>query len=134
MPAGHIKLGRAGEDAAVAYLKAEGYRIVERNWTGKQFELDIIARKDEALVFVEVKTRKADSLASPEDGLTLSKERSLVRGAALYLSRNNLWHMPCRFDLCAVYQLEDGSLHVTHIPNAFDHTQALGLPDGWQPW
>lgn len=134
MSAGHIDLGRAGEDAAAAYLKADGYRILERNWTAKQFEIDIIASRDGTLVFVEVKTRKADSLASPEDALTASKERALVRGAALYLSKKGKWEMPCRFDLCAVTVQDDGSLHVLHIPNVFDHTQALGLPDGWQPW
>jgi len=100
----------------------------------KSLELDIVAEKDGDIVFVEVKTRKAGSLATPEDALTLSKQRALVRAASLYLSSRGLWARNCRFDLCAVQPDGNGELAVVHIENAFDHTQALGAPDSWQPW
>ena len=63
----HNDLGKAGENAAVAYLEQKGYLIRDRNWRKGHFELDIVAAKDNELIVVEVKTRSNTLFAEPED-------------------------------------------------------------------
>ena len=60
-------IGREGEAQAAAYLKQQGYTIVGQNFTCRYGEIDVIARKDPYIVFVEVKTRKNEEFASPRD-------------------------------------------------------------------
>ena len=131
----HLDVGKRGEAAAAERLQADGYRILDRNWRSRQLELDLVAEKDGVLVFVEVKTRAADALATPEDALGTVKQNRLVRAAALYLSEHGRWDAPCRFDLMAVSVHPDGRLDLTHVEDAFDHTASLGSPNQpWQPW
>lgn len=119
--------GDRGEDAAARYLESRGLRVVERNWRHRQWELDLICRDRDTVVFVEVKTRRAGGLGSPADGLTRAKRARLVRAAGAYLTQHGLWDAPCRFDLAGVTDTGD-SLDVEHIENAFD---AEGLGPGW---
>ncbi|NDV19702.1 YraN family protein [Pseudodesulfovibrio sp. JC047] len=113
------RIGSLGERAAARYLETKGYRVLERNWRYRQWELDLICRDRETVVFVEVKTRKAHSMSSPADGLTPAKQRRLVKAASHYLTQKDLWDAPCRFDLAAV--TENGtSMDVDHCENAFD--------------
>ena len=60
----HNALGKAGEDAAAAYLERNGYEIRDRNWRKNHLELDIVATKDNELIIVEVKTRSNTELSS----------------------------------------------------------------------
>ena len=62
----HNDLGKAGENAAVAYLEQKGYLIRNRNWRKGHFELDIVAAKDNELIVIEVKTRSNTLFAEPE--------------------------------------------------------------------
>jgi len=119
--------GDLGEDAAARYLESRGLRVIERNWRHRQWELDLICRDGDTLVFVEVKTRAAGTMGSPADGLTRAKRARLVRAAGQYLTKNDLWDLPCRFDLAGVTDT-GASLDVEHIENAFD---AEGLGPGW---
>nr|WP_321259518.1 YraN family protein [uncultured Pseudodesulfovibrio sp.] len=113
------RTGNLGESAAARYLETKGFRVLERNWRYRQWELDLICRDRDTLVFVEVKTRKANSMASPADGLTRKKQARLVKAASHYLTQNNLWEDPCRFDLAAVVDT-GSSMDVEHCENAFD--------------
>lgn len=61
----HNDLGKAGENAAVAYLEQKGYLIRNRNWRKGHFELDIVAAKDNELIVIEVKTRSNTLFAEP---------------------------------------------------------------------
>jgi len=115
------KTGDLGEEAAARYLESRGIRVLERNWRHRQWELDLICRDGDTLVFVEVKTRKANSMATPADAMTRSKRMRLVKAASHYLSKNNLWDEPCRFDLASVTATGTG-MAVDHIENAFDAT------------
>ena len=63
----HNELGIKGEEAATAFLKDKGYRILERNWRMHRHEIDIVAEDDEYIVFVEVKTRTSREWGDPED-------------------------------------------------------------------
>lgn len=113
--------GDLGEDAAARYLEQRGFRVLERNWRFRQWELDLVCRDGDTLVFVEVKTRSANTMGTPADGLNRKKQARLVKAASQYLTKNDLWDEPCRFDLAAVVDTGK-SMDVEHMENAFDLT------------
>ncbi len=96
--------GKTGEDIAAAFLRAQGYRIRARNFRTKIGELDIICRKANAYIFVEVKTLKTGSEAySPELHFTEEKLRKMQRVALLYCKANRMSpETDMRFDLLCV--------------------------------
>jgi len=113
--------GDLGEDAAARHLESKGLRVLERNWRFHQWELDLICRDGDTIVFVEVKTRKENSMAAPADALTRKKQARLVKAASHYLTKKDLWDCPCRFDLAGVTATAT-SMDVEHTENAFDLT------------
>ena len=113
--------GDLGEDAAARYLETRGFKVLDRNWRFRQWELDLVCRDRDTIVFVEVKTRRAGSMASPADALTPKKQARLIKAASHYLTRNDLWDAPCRFDLAAVTDTGT-SMDVDLVENAFDLT------------
>lgn len=131
MPA-HLTLGRRGEEAAARHLARAGLTILERNWRWKQWELDMVCREGDTLVFVEVKTRGPGSLASPADGLDRRKQAKLGKAAAQYLSRHKLWDAPCRFDLVSVLA-GPHTEEIEHVRDAFAPPLGGGHA-AWQPW
>jgi putative endonuclease len=106
-------LGKAAEDRAAAYLAGLGYEIVERNFTCKMGELDIVARKDSVVVFVEVKSRAESRFGLAQEAVGGLKRRKLLKAAALYAQLRRL-DCPQRFDVIA-----DGPDGLTHIEDAF---------------
>lgn len=113
----HNELGKAGEDAAVAYLEKEGYVIRDRNWRKGHFELDIVAVKDNELVVVEVKTRCNTEFTQPEDAVDLPKIRRTVRAADTYIKFFQI-DVAVRFDIISVVG-ENGNFKIEHIKEAF---------------
>lgn len=112
-----IEIGNAGEQAAVDWLRSEGYLIRDRNWRWGHYEIDIVAERDFSLHFVEVKTRKADSLTAPEEAMTRRKVTFLSRAANQYIS---VFGLDCdaQIDLIAVDMMFDGTMQVRFIPDA----------------
>ena len=119
--------GDLGEDAAARYLESRGFRVLERNWRFRQWELDLICRDGDTVVFVEVKTRRAGSMATPADALDRKKRERLVKAASQYLTRHDLWDEPCRFDLAGVVDTGT-SMDVEYFENAFDLSD---IGEGW---
>lgn len=114
------KLGAWGESVAATYLEAHGYMIIERNWRSKVGELDLIGRKNAALAFVEVKTRRGRSHGTPEDAITARKTRKLLATVQSYLSENDCDEdLDFSIDVVAV-ELDSGGkvLRIEHIVNA----------------
>lgn len=114
--------GNIGENAAAAFLESRGYTILERNFTVRGGEIDIIAYKDGRLAFVEVKTRSPDALVSGERSVTKAKRNFIIRAAGIYYSRYRQAHgeAVCRFDVAAAV-LENGKItHVRYYVGAFD--------------
>lgn len=132
MPARHVTLGQQGEQVAADFLKRKGYKIIERNWRARKGELDIICRKGKTIIFAEVKTRTPGPMNRPHYGLTAAKQRHLATAAQEWLSANNAWEKPCRFDLVAVEISDSAKPAVEHIENAF--TVSANSGSGWQPW
>jgi putative endonuclease len=94
--------GAPGEDAAARHLKSMGYKILDRNWRFHQWELDLVCRHRDSVVFVEVKTRRAGAMGAPGEALTRKKQARLIKAASHYLTAHDLWDEPCRFDLASV--------------------------------
>ena len=104
------RLGRRGEEIAVAYLRRQGYRILARNWRCAAGELDIVAREGETLAFVEVRTRRGDRFGTPEESITPAKQAKLVELAQTYLQENGLSDENWRIDVVALEMDRRGRL------------------------
>lgn len=100
--ADRVQTGRGGEELAASYLRNLGYQIYFRNFRCRFGELDIVARRNRELVFVEVKTRSGDAFGSPGEAVDARKQRHLVQAGAFFLQRFGLQHMDVRFDVVEV--------------------------------
>lgn len=100
-PTEQQRLGRLGEDRALAHLSAQGLVLVERNFLCKGGEIDLIMRERAVLVFVEVRRRAAGGLVGAAASITAAKRRRLLNAAQYYLLRHPS-PPPCRFDLVAI--------------------------------
>lgn len=112
----HNQLGKKGEEIAVRYLKEKHYEILETNWQAHKFEIDIIALDKKEIVFVEVKTRSTNFFGTPEEAVTLSKQKHLIEGAHYYLEENEI-DLDARFDVISI--INSPQLKVEHIEEAF---------------
>jgi putative endonuclease len=117
-------LGQEGEQLAVDYLVKKGYRILERNYRYHRNEIDIIARHNRTLCFVEVKTRFSSSKGDPAEAVTLQKQHEIIKAARAYLALSHNGECDCRFDVVAirVQHLEEkqiSSFSIDHYPDAF---------------
>lgn len=134
MATGHLIQGRAGEDAAIRFLKELGFGILERNWRCRVGEVDVICLDRDTLVFVEVRTRGTSARTSPAQSVNRCKITKLTRAASFFLSQHGWWERPCRFDVVAVIHSAQG-YRLEHIPDAFSLPQTLGRGrNPWQPW
>ncbi|WP_294072118.1 YraN family protein [Proteiniphilum sp. UBA1028] len=115
--ADHNELGWKGEEAAANYLASKGHRIVERNWTFRGYEVDIISEDDGYIVFVEVKTRTSAEWGNPEDFIGKQRMRRMIHAAGLYLKMNCV-DKPARFDVVAVIWNKQ-HFELQHIEDAF---------------
>ncbi len=97
----HNELGKKGEDLALEYLVSKGYTILHQNWRYKQYELDIVAKKDGRLHFVEVKTRSTNQYGYPEDSVTKKKFRFLQKAADQYLQQHPGYQW-IRYDILSI--------------------------------
>ena len=92
--------GKSGEDAAVKFLRRHGYEIIERNYHGSRYEVDIIAREGGVLSFIEVKTRAPGKFLSGAEAVNHEKQRRIAQAAQHYLMTHPQEHSSvCRFDV-----------------------------------
>ena len=115
-------IGCLGEDAATKWYEENGYSIVARNWRyGKIGEIDIIAERNEVVVFSEVKYRKDRSFAAPSLAVNVKKQNRIRFLAGLYLERVTAFNDKfVRFDVAEVFPKDVGNgLGVNIIENAF---------------
>ncbi|MGE5602883.1 MAG: YraN family protein [Nitrososphaerales archaeon] len=113
-------LGRLGESLACEHLVRQGWTILGQNWRTRSGEIDIVARDGDWLVFVEVRTRRANRLGGdpylgrPDDSVTPRKQLQLARMAEAYLyaarSIGLSWKGPWRIDVVALELAEDGAV------------------------
>ena len=115
---GNIK-GNIGENYAEEYLKSRGYKILKRNYINRFGEIDIIAQKDEYIIFAEVKLRGKSSFVRAKEAVNKAKQRKIVMASVLYL-QNRPEEMQPRYDVIAIEVGENGKISLTHIKAAFD--------------
>lgn len=107
-------VGSHYEGLATAYLLEKGYEILESNFRCKFGEIDIIARDNEYIVFIEVKYRKTKQFGYPREAVTYQKIMHITRTAQYYLLTKVGYEKACRFD---VIEILDGT--ITHLEAAF---------------
>jgi putative endonuclease len=112
-----ITLGKKGEELVARSLQQAGFTILEKNYSIKQGEIDIIAIKGEVLAFVEVKLRR-NPLFSLSELIVPSKQRKIVTTALWYISKHNLHDLVYRFDV-ALVEGTDTEYKISYIENAF---------------
>ena len=113
------QLGTRGEAAARQYLEAKGYQVVEMNYRCRWGEIDIIARHEDTLVFVEVRSRRYLTYGTPQESLSRKKMERLIATAETY--RQSCCGLPeqWRIDLAAVRVGRRGQVaEITHLENA----------------
>lgn len=115
----NVELGRRGEDAAARFLYRRGYEIVERNWTCAAGEADIIARDEEWVVFVEVKTRSSCEKGFPSEAVDPEKRKRYENIAALFLKDYDVVDVPVRFDVVSIVLVAPDRAMIRHHINAF---------------
>ncbi len=99
----NIEIGRKGEEIATKYLKKRGYEILERNFKSKRWgEIDIVAIKDDVLVFVEVKARVGSKYGEPQEAVTPFKLRALKRTGQYYRIEHPNLPEALRIDVVAI--------------------------------
>ncbi|MEZ4801747.1 MAG: YraN family protein [Gelidibacter sp.] len=115
----HNDLGKIGEQLAVELLEAKGYDILARNYLFQKAEIDIIAKHDNMLVCVEVKTRNSEFFGDPQEFVTKAKIKNLVKAMDAFVQEND-FDLESRFDIIAV--LKNKKIEqLTHYENAFYH-------------
>ena len=113
----HNELGKLGEHLAIAYLQKQGFTILKHNYYYQRAEVDIIARHNNTLVVVEVKTRNSSFFGDPQNFVTRNKIQLLVKAAQQFLQENNL-NLEVRFDIIAIIK-NSKQEELVHIPDAF---------------
>ena len=117
----HLLLGDRGERAAVRFLKSQGFRIVATQYRNRFGEVDIIARDDRQIVFVEVKTRKSTDAGQPHEAVDIRKQRKLTKTALCWLKQNKRLEQGARFDVVSIVWAEDfDQPEIRHFRNAFE--------------
>ena len=113
----NIDLGKRGEDAAAAFLERRGFEILERNFTCEAGEADIIALDDEALHFIEVKTRTSVAKGFPEEAVTKKKRQRYERIAELYLRTYDQEDTPITFDIVSLLVIGEDRAFIKLVRN-----------------
>lgn len=112
------QLGEQGETLATTYLQHKGYNILDRNWNCRYGEIDIVAKDGEMLVFVEVKTRHAQTTEGAFASITPTKQKRLTAAAQLYLSQSEQEDEDWRVDVVAIALPHTGKPIIEHVEDA----------------
>lgn len=111
------ELGTRGEDMAAQHFSDNGYQILERNWVFGNDEIDIIARKDNTIIFAEIKTRASSFYGRPEEFVKKQKQNFIIRAANVYIEQFNI-DEEVRFDVIGIIISPRGK-EINHVEDAF---------------
>lgn len=112
-------LGRAAEEAAARHLEGRGLEVIARNVRLCGAEIDIVARDDDTIVFVEVRSRSHRGHGGPLETVGPNKQARIARAASAFLARAGLSSSPARFDVVGV-DWRDGEPALEHVRHAFE--------------
>lgn len=111
------QLGQVGEELAAKHLINSGYEILEKNYSWKKGELDLICEKDELLVIVEVKTRQTAIFGQPYEAVSRKKQLQIIKVANTFITQRNI-DLEVRFDVVSIV-INSHRKSIEHIENAF---------------
>ena len=119
------RLGDLGEKFAAKYLKKQGYKILEKNFVAEGCEIDIIAKRKDIVIFVEVKARnyKENEIISPSSAVTPDKQKKIIKAAKCYAAfsaRDKI----LRLDVIEIIFGGKKPKEINHIENAFNYNTA----------
>lgn len=109
----HI-LGKIGEKIAVKYLQKQNYKIITTNFYTRKGEIDIIAKQNKEIIFIEVKTRTSEEFGKPAEAVTYYKEKHMYQAAKYYIYKTNQESEYIRFDVIEIY-IKNGKIKLNHI-------------------
>lgn len=113
----HNETGKKGEIAAANFLLKKGFEILAANYRFKKAEIDIIAKQNNVITFVEVKTRSTDFFGFPEEFVDKKKQQLIAKAAAQFIEENKILG-ELRFDIISVIETKE-QLEIRHIEDAF---------------
>ena len=113
----HNELGVKGEIIACEYLQHKGFTILEINWRFAHAEIDIIAKQNQTIVFVEVKTRSSEYFGFPETAVDAAKQKNMAMAAEEYLEQQSI-ETDVRFDVISIV-MKNNEPDIHHIEDAF---------------
>ena len=108
------KVGKFGEDEAVKYLEQKGYKILDRNFSCKRGEIDIIALDKDEIVFIEIKARISLKYGLPSEAVTKNKLKHIYKTSEYYLYTRNLLNENTRIDVIEVY-IKNNQVIINHL-------------------
>jgi putative endonuclease len=118
--AGHLRLGRRGEDLACEFLRRQGYKALYRNFRGRRGgEVDIVCRDGDTLVFVEVKTRTGADFGRPLEAVNAAKRKLISRGALAWLQLLDNPDILFRFDVVEIVLPPHEKVQIELVRDAF---------------
>lgn len=115
----HNELGKKGEKLAADFLAKKGYEIVAQNFRYQKAEVDIIARKENVLAVIEVKTRSTPDFGNPQNFLKQKQINLLVKAIDHFVNEHQL-DVNVRFDIVAIIKNKAGT-RIEHLEDAFLH-------------
>ncbi len=116
----HLRLGTRGEKLAARHLRRQGFKVLYRNFRGRQGgEIDLVCRDRDTLVFVEVKTRTREDYGRPLEAVHRDQQRRISRGALAWLRLLGNPDVLFRFDVVEIVMAEGAPPRAELIQNAF---------------
>jgi putative endonuclease len=110
------RIGKWGEDVVAGYLAGHGYEIITRNTRTPYGEIDIVAKQDDIIIFVEVKSRTSLKMGLPEESVNARKQARMLACAEHYAAENAIDHW--QIDVIAVEGKMGLEPKITHFENA----------------
>ena len=108
------RIGKIGEKLAAEYLEKHGYEIITTNFYTRKGEIDIIAKQNKEIIFIEVKTRTSEEFGKPAEAVTYYKEKHMYQAAKYYIYKTNQESEYIRFDVIEIY-IKNGKIKLNHI-------------------
>lgn len=113
-------IGSFGEALARDYIISKGYKILNMNFRNKFGEIDIICKKNNLLIFCEIKSRYSNSFGSPIESITCYKQKQIIKLSELYLISKKYYNFNVRYDIIEVIFNTITSSHIiNHVQDAF---------------
>ena len=113
------ELGRAGEKAAADLLRKRGYEVIGAGFLARRGEIDLVCRRGNVLVVVEVKTRTTDAFGTPLEAVGSRKRRAIMSAAAEYRALSE-WRGPIRYALVGLTVRREGGFHAELVEDPFE--------------